>query len=119
MEAAATTTDISQRILTAYRCPRVDPWMGEIPVRSNEPAAKPRPTGALIVLRFDTRALYSALDAQRRARAMTWRQVAHEVGVTVSTITRTRDGGRLEVDGMLAMVSWLGMPVHAFTRKVP
>ena len=36
-----------------------------------------------------------------------WTQVAAEVGVSASTLTRTRAGGRMEVDGMLAVVSWL------------
>jgi hypothetical protein len=48
--------------------------------------------------RFDAAALYAALDAQRRARAMTWTQVGAEIGVSPSTITRTRLGGRMEVD---------------------
>ncbi|HET9742598.1 MAG TPA: hypothetical protein VFQ00_07605 [Terriglobales bacterium] len=46
---------------------------------------------------------------------MTWSQVAAEVGVSVSTITRTSRGGRMEVDGMLAMVRWLGRTVESFT----
>ena len=66
--------------------------------------------------RFDAKALYLALDAQRAARGLTWRQVASEVGVSASTLTRTRAGGRMEVDGMLAMVSWLRVPVETFVR---
>ncbi|MBZ5633196.1 MAG: hypothetical protein LAO55_08705 [Acidobacteriia bacterium] len=66
--------------------------------------------------RFDAQALYDALDSQRSARGMSWRQVALEVGVSVSTLTRTKQGGRLEVDGMLAMVRWLGRTVESFTR---
>jgi len=68
------------------------------------------------VPRFDSRALYAALDAQRGARGMTWAQVASETGVSAATITRTRGGGRLEVDGMLAMVRWLDVPVETFVR---
>jgi hypothetical protein len=49
---------------------------------------------------------------------MSWEQVAAAIGVSVGTITRTRIGGRLEVDGMLAMVSWLGVPVETFMREV-
>jgi hypothetical protein len=64
------------------------------------------------VIRFDARALYVALDEQRRAREMSWEQLAAAIGVSAATITRTRIGGRLEVDGMLAMVSWLGVPVR-------
>ena len=67
--------------------------------------------------RFDPQALYAALDNQRQARAMSWRQVASEIGVSASTLTRTRQGGRMEVDGMLAMVRWLGRSAESFTRK--
>ena len=67
--------------------------------------------------RFDARALYAALDTKRHARGMTWTQVAVETGVSAGTITRTRTGGRLEVDGMLAMVRWLGVPVETFVRE--
>jgi hypothetical protein len=41
-------------------------------------------------------------------------QVAAATGVSAATIARTRTGGRLEVDGMLAMVHWLGVPVETF-----
>lgn len=67
--------------------------------------------------RFDARALYAALDAQRLARSLSWRQVAAETGVSVATITRTRTGGRMEVDGMLALVAWLDAPVERFVRE--
>ena len=66
--------------------------------------------------RFDSRALYDALDAQRRTRGLTWRQVAADVGVSTSTLTGTKRGGRLEVDGALAMVRWLGRTIESFTR---
>jgi len=66
--------------------------------------------------RFDARALYAALDEQRRARGLSWREVATEVGVSASTLTRTKLGGRMEVDGMLAMVRWLGCSVERFTH---
>ncbi len=68
------------------------------------------------MIRFDTRALYDALDAQRAARGLSWVDVARETGVTAATLRRTSEGGRLEVDGMLAMVAWLGRSVESFTR---
>jgi hypothetical protein len=48
---------------------------------------------------------------------MSWGEVAAEIGVSAATLTRTRDGGRMEVDGMLAMVGWLGVPVERFIRE--
>jgi transcriptional regulator with XRE-family HTH domain len=65
--------------------------------------------------RLNAAALYAALDEQRRARGMSWAQVAAEIGVSASTLTRTRRGGRMEVDGMLAMVRWLGRTAESFT----
>lgn len=71
------------------------------------------------MLRFDAKALYAALDERRQTRNLTWQQVAREMGISAATITRTRNGGRLEVDGMLAMVSWLGVPAETFTSERP
>jgi transcriptional regulator with XRE-family HTH domain len=67
--------------------------------------------------RFDPSALFQALDNQRIARHLTWEEVAAEIGVSAATIKRTRSGGRMEVDGMLAMVRWLGVPVETFVRE--
>jgi transcriptional regulator with XRE-family HTH domain len=64
--------------------------------------------------RFDSKALYHALDEQRTNRGLSWREVAEAIGVNVSTMTRLRHGGRMEVNGMLAMVRWLGVPVETF-----
>jgi len=66
--------------------------------------------------RFDTTALYEALERRRSQLGLTWQDVAQATGVSAATLTRTKKGGRLEVDGMLAMVSWLGSPVARFVR---
>jgi transcriptional regulator with XRE-family HTH domain len=67
--------------------------------------------------RFDTKALYETLDKQRVAQGLSWQDVARATGVSAATLTRTRQGGRMEVDGMLAMVAWLGLPVEHFVRR--
>ena len=69
------------------------------------------------MIRFDASALYEALDAEREARGLSWTDVARETGVSAATLKRTALGGRLEVDGMLAMVRWLGRSVESFTRE--
>lgn len=65
---------------------------------------------------FDRQALYAALDARRRERAISWRQVSLETGVAASTIIATKRAGRMETDGMLAMVRWLGRVPEEFIR---
>ncbi len=69
--------------------------------------------------RFDTKALHTALDEQRKRQDMSWADVFGETGVSASTLRRTRDGGRLEVDGMLAMVYWLNEKVETFVIETP
>ena len=77
--------------------------------KRTRPNSHPRTPG-----RFDTAALFAALDAERVTRGLTWADVAAQTGVSASTLTRTKFGGRLEVDGMLAMVRWLHRTVESF-----
>ena len=63
---------------------------------------------------FDSVALFEALDRERRRRGMSWTQVGAEVGVAPSTLTRTKQGRRMEADGMRAMVRWLGRAPEDF-----
>lgn len=64
--------------------------------------------------RFDVSALYTALDAERTARGLTWAQVQSEVGVSASTMRRMEKGGRMELDGVLFMLQWLGRKAEEF-----
>lgn len=69
--------------------------------------------------RFDSKALYQALEQERNERGISWADISREIGVSASTITRTRHGGRMEVDGMIAMVDWLGEKVETFVKEQP
>lgn len=69
--------------------------------------------------RFDTKALYKALERKRKEEGKSWSEVSKEIGVSSSTMTRTRHGGRMEVDGMIGMVDWLGEKVETFIRERP
>ena len=64
--------------------------------------------------RLNTGALYAALDAQRSSRELSWRQLAKEVGVSPSTMTRLANGQRPDVDAFAALVRWLGQPADSF-----
>jgi hypothetical protein len=64
--------------------------------------------------RFDGAALYTALDAEREHRGMTWKDVEGEIGVAASTMKRMRLGGRLELDGVMFILQWLDMPAETF-----
>jgi hypothetical protein len=68
-------------------------------------------------LRWDTKALHSALNAQRQARGMTWKEVAKEIGgFTPGMLTNLAKGGRTGFPGVMRIVRWLGQPAAGFTR---
>jgi hypothetical protein len=69
------------------------------------------------VLRWDTRALFLALNAQRLERQLTWAQVAREVGgFTPRMITGLAKGGRTGFPPVMRLVRWLNRPAASFTR---
>ena len=69
------------------------------------------------VLRFDTRKLHEALDAQRIDRRMTWQQVAHEIGgISAASLTHLKKGGRTGFPFVMRICRWLGRSASSFTR---
>lgn len=66
---------------------------------------------------LDVDALYAALDAQRKSKDLSWRQLAKEVGISPSTLTRMAQGKRPDVDSFAALVRWLGVPADEFLRS--
>jgi transcriptional regulator with XRE-family HTH domain len=63
---------------------------------------------------FDVGALHSALDSQRIARDLTWKDVSSESGVSASTLTRLSQGKRPDVDSLTALTHWLGLSADRF-----
>jgi hypothetical protein len=69
------------------------------------------------ILRFDTPAIYAALNAQRVQRGLTWQQVADEIGgFNPANLTRLKKGGRTSFPGVMRIVKWLGRPAASLTR---
>lgn len=63
----------------------------------------------------DVGRLHAALDAKRTERDLSWRQLAKEIGVSPSTMSRlTNEDVRPDVDAFAAMVTWLGVPAEKF-----
>ena len=78
--------------------------------------ALPSPARAL---RFDTRALYAALDVERSAQGLTWHAVAAATGVgDAGALRRLRAGGRVMFPDAMRVLGWLGAPAAQFVRVV-
>ena len=68
---------------------------------------------------FDTAAFYAALDAQRAAKRLTWKDVAAQAAVSASTLTRMSQGRRPDVDGLACLLAWSGLDATNFLRSKP
>jgi transcriptional regulator with XRE-family HTH domain len=64
--------------------------------------------------KFDTEAFVAALDAERGAKNMTWKDVAGETGLSASTLTRLRQGRRPDIDGLASLLAWSGLHAERF-----
>lgn len=67
--------------------------------------------------KIDVQGLYGALNAAREARGTSWRQLAKEIGVSPSLLSRMSNGDRPDADGFATLVTWLGMPAEDFMRS--
>ena len=69
------------------------------------------------ILRFDTRAMYEALNARRVERGMTWRQVAAELpGFSESMLTNLAGGPLIGFPRVMMIPQWLGVSAARFVR---
>lgn len=68
--------------------------------------------------KIDVQGLYAALDAERTARGLSWRQLAKEIGVSPSLLSRLSNDQRPDADGFATLVRWLNMPAEEFMVDV-
>jgi|SRR5271157_4197051 len=65
---------------------------------------------------IDIEAFYAALDAKRQQERLSWRELAHSLEISPSTLTRMAQGRRPDVDTFATLLRWLGMNADAFMR---
>jgi hypothetical protein len=69
------------------------------------------------ILRFDTRAVHAAIDAERHGRGLTWKQVAKELpGFTETMLTNLVGGPLIGFPRVMLLTQWVGLPVVQFVR---
>ena len=63
---------------------------------------------------FDLGKFHAALNAQREAKGLNWKEVAQQSGVSSSTLTRMSQGKRPDVDGLALLLAWSGLDALQF-----
>lgn len=71
----------------------------------------------MAVAKVNVAALYAALDEQRQARNISWRQLARELDLSPSLMSRLANGLRPDVDAFATLLEWLGMPAASFLAE--
>lgn len=70
------------------------------------------------ILRWDTRALYHALDKKRQLNGLNWTETADAIGgVNAAGLARLKKGGRATFPLVMRIVVWLNEPAARFTRS--
>jgi transcriptional regulator with XRE-family HTH domain len=67
---------------------------------------------------FDASGFFTALDGVRVTRGCNWKQVAAQVGISQSTLTRLAQGKRPDIDSLAALVDWAGLRADDFVIRV-
>lgn len=65
-------------------------------------------------LKFDIQRFFSALDATRESRNLSWKEVANQTGVAASTLTRIGQGKRPDIDGLSSLLNWAALDAKIF-----
>lgn len=99
-------------------------WLGRTPesflsgpARSTRPEEQMPDAGPDRILRFDTSAIYNALQQERLRRGLTWQEVADELpGFTPSMLTNLANGPLIGFPRVMTLIQWVGRPAAAFVR---
>jgi hypothetical protein len=99
-------------------------WLGHTPesfltgsTHSSSPDEQLPEAGQDRILRFDTRAIYDALEQERSRRGLTWQQVANELpGFTPSMLANLASGPLIGFPRVMTITQWLGRPAATFVR---
>ncbi len=123
--AVATIRDMQdKRSVTSAVVLQILRWLGRTPesflsgrdVAPEVYETLPDP-GPSRILRFDTRAMYAALNEERIERGMKWRQVADKLpGFTESMLTNLATGPLIGFPRVMMITQWLCRPAASFVR---
>jgi hypothetical protein len=115
---------LKKRSVTSAVVLQVLRWLGRAPesflsgpARSVSPDQQLPDVGLDRILRFDTRALYDALQKERLRRGLTWQQIAAELpGFTPSMLTNLASGPLIVFPRVMTLTQWLGRSAADFVR---
>lgn len=71
------------------------------------------------ILRWNTKAIYRAIDERRQTGKLTWKAAAEEAGVAnAAALTRLKKGPIISIANAMQIVAWLDVPAVSFIIHV-
>jgi transcriptional regulator with XRE-family HTH domain len=68
----------------------------------------------MVETRVDVTSLHGALDRARASKDLSWRELARQIGVSASTMSRLAQGQNPDINAFARMVRWLNVQAEAF-----
>lgn len=65
---------------------------------------------------FNAEQLYKDLEVIGRHKGVSWREMADEIGVSPSTLTRLRTGSKPDADSLAAIFRWTGVKFETYIQ---
>lgn len=65
---------------------------------------------------IDVASLHAALDAARTSKELSWRQLAGQLDLSPSTLSRLANGFTPDATAFTSMVTWLNIPAEKFIK---
>jgi transcriptional regulator with XRE-family HTH domain len=62
----------------------------------------------------DVAALHASLDEARRTKGLSWRELARQLELSPSTMSRLANKRSPDINAFMTMVQWLNMPAEDF-----
>lgn len=113
-KSSVTSAVVLQTLRWLERTPESFLMGGSADAKDDERLPEPGPGR---VLRFDTRAMYDALDAERIKRGMKWKEVARELpGFTENMLRNLAAGPLIGFPRVMMIPQWLRRSAVSFVR---
>jgi hypothetical protein len=65
---------------------------------------------------LDTDAFYAVLESEKGITGLSWEEIAYQLQLDVEIFSLLSRGKAVEINALLTISAWIGLPLEQFTR---